>query len=89
MLARPDNISGGEKNGCKCNGSANTPKLSSEVRVILEARKRYGMLKADNGMDWGLSVSADHRPQVVHDDLRRIKGSDFEVVIPSPRYKAP
>ena len=73
MLARPDNISGGEKNGCKCNGSANTPKFSSEVRVILEARKRYGMLMAADGMDWGLSVSADHRLPDFHDDLRRIK----------------
>jgi hypothetical protein len=64
-------------------------KFSPEVRVILEALKRYGMLMADNGMDWGLSVSADHRLPVFHDELRRVKGSDFEVVTPPPGYVAP
>jgi len=66
-----------------------TSKFSPEVRVILEALKRYGMLMADNGMDWGLSVSADERLPVFHDELRRIKGSDFEVVTPPPGYIAP
>jgi len=66
-----------------------TSKFSLEVRVILNALKRYGMLMADNGMDWGLSVSADHRLPVFHDELRRIKGSDFEVVTPPAGYVAP
>jgi len=66
-----------------------TSKFSREARVILEALKRYGMLMADNGMDWGLSVSADHRLPVFHDELRRIKGADFEVVTPPPGYVAP
>jgi hypothetical protein len=66
-----------------------TSKFSPEVRVILEALKRYGMLMADNGQDWGLSVSADQRLPVFHDELRRIKGSDFEVVTPPPGYIAP
>lgn len=66
-----------------------TTKFSPEVRVILEALKRYGMLMADNGMDWGLSVSADQRLPAFHDELRRIKGSDFEVVTPPPGYVAP
>lgn len=66
-----------------------TSKFSPEVQVILEALKRYGMLMADNGMDWGLSVSADERLPVFHEELRRIKGSDFEVVTPPPGYVAP
>ena len=66
-----------------------TSKFSPEVRVILEALKRYGMLMADNGMDWGLSVSGDERLPAFHDELRRIKGSDFEVVTPPPGYVAP
>lgn len=66
-----------------------TSKFSPEVRVILEALKRYGMLMADNGMDWGLTVSADQRLTVFHDELRKIKGSDFEVVTPPPGYVAP
>jgi len=44
---------------------------------------------ADNGMDWGLSVSGDERLPVFHEALRRIKGSDFEVVTPPPGYVAP
>jgi hypothetical protein len=66
-----------------------TSKFSPEARVIVEALKRYGMLTADNGMDWGLSVSADERLPLFHDELRRIKGSDFEVVTPPPGYGAP
>ena len=64
-------------------------KFTPEVRVILEALKRYGMLMADNGMDWGLSVSGDQRLPEFHDELRRIKGSDFEVVTPPPGYVVP
>ncbi|WP_254512272.1 right-handed parallel beta-helix repeat-containing protein [Anatilimnocola floriformis] len=66
-----------------------TSKFSPEARVILEALKRYGMFMADNGMDWGLSVSGDERLPVFHDELRRVKGSDFEVVTPPPGYTAP
>ena len=66
-----------------------TSKFSLEARVILEALKRYGMLMADNGMDWGLSVSGDQRLPDFHDELRRIKGSDFEVVMPPSGYVAP
>ncbi|WP_254509256.1 right-handed parallel beta-helix repeat-containing protein [Anatilimnocola floriformis] len=66
-----------------------TSKFSPEARVILEALKRYGMFMADNGMDWGLSVSGDERLPVFHEELRRVKGSDFEVVTPPPGYTAP
>jgi len=55
--------------------------FSETNRVILQALKRYGMFVADNGGDWYLSGAPDPR----WDDgdlaeLRRIKGSDFEVV---------
>jgi hypothetical protein len=66
-----------------------TSGFSREVRVILEALKRYGMIVADNGMDWGLSVSADERVPVLHDELRKVRGSDFEVVTPPPGYVPP
>jgi hypothetical protein len=66
-----------------------TTKFSREARVILEALKRYGMFVADNGMDWGLSVSADDRLPMLHDELRRVRGSDFEVVTPPPGYVEP
>lgn len=66
-----------------------TSKFSSEVKTILEALKRYGMLNADNGIDWAVSVAPDERIPVLHDELRKVKGSDFEVVTPPKGYAAP
>ena len=55
--------------------------FSPAMQVILTALKRYGMFLADNGSDWFLSGAPDAR---WNDDelnsLKRIKGSDFEVV---------
>jgi hypothetical protein len=57
-----------------------TSKFSPEVKTILEALKRYGMLVADNGIEWAISCTPDPRIPVLHDELRKIKGADFEVV---------
>lgn len=62
-------------------------RFSPAVRTILEALKRYGMLCADNGIDWAVSVAPDERIPVLHDELRRVKGTDFEVVVPPAGYK--
>jgi hypothetical protein len=52
-----------------------------EAQVILTALKKYGLILADNGSDWYLSGAPDPR---WNDDnlntLKRVKGSDFEVV---------
>lgn len=64
-----------------------TSKFSAEVRAILEGLKKYGMLVADNGIDWALSCAPDARIPVLHDELRKVKGSDFEVVLPPAGYK--
>ena len=64
----------------------NTSKFTPEVRTILEALKRYGMLNADNGIDWAVSVAPDERIPVLHEELRKVKGSDFEVVTPPKGY---
>lgn len=66
-----------------------TSKFSPEVKPILEALKRYGMINADNGIDWAVSVAPDERIPVLHDELRKVKGSDFEVVTPPPSYAPP
>lgn len=50
------------------------------VRVILEALKKYGALVADNGIDWAISVTPDPRIPDLHNELRKLHGSDFEVV---------
>lgn len=55
--------------------------FSPEVQAILKGLKKYGMLVADNGIDWAISVAPDERIPVLHEELRRIKGSDFEVVV--------
>ena len=63
-----------------------TSKCSPEVRAILEGLKKYGMLVADNGLDWAISCAPDPRIPVLHDELRKVKGSDFEAVVPPPGY---
>jgi hypothetical protein len=55
-------------------------RFSKPVQAILKGLKKYGMLVADNGIEWALSCAPDERIPVLHDELRRIKGSAFEVV---------
>ena len=55
--------------------------FSPNVRVILEAMKKYGMLLADNGSGWYVSGAPD--PRWSDDELAtlsRVRSSDFEVV---------
>jgi hypothetical protein len=66
-----------------------TAKFSPEVRAILEGLKRYGALCADNGLDWSISVAPDERIPELHEELRRVKGKDFEVVEPPAGYRPP
>jgi hypothetical protein len=56
--------------------------FSPEVRAILIALKRYGMFVADNGIDWAISVAPDERIPKLDNELRRVRGGDFEVVVP-------
>jgi hypothetical protein len=63
--------------------------FSPEVQAILKGLKKYGMFVADNGIDWAISVAPDPRIKPLHDELRKIKGSDFEVVQPPPGYQPP
>jgi hypothetical protein len=51
--------------------------FSPDVRVILTALKQYGMFVADNGISWAVSVAPDPRIPELHDELRKVKGSDF------------
>jgi hypothetical protein len=63
--------------------------FSPEVKAILVALKRYGMFVADNGIEWAVSVTPDPRIPDLHVELRKVKGSDFEVVTPPPGFKPP
>jgi hypothetical protein len=53
--------------------------FSAHAQAILKGLKKYGMFVADNGLDWLISVAPDARIKGL-DDLRKLKGSDFEVV---------
>jgi hypothetical protein len=55
-------------------------KFSPEVRTILTALQKHGMFVADNGLEWSLSCTPDERIPVLHEELRKVKGSAFEVV---------
>jgi hypothetical protein len=63
--------------------------FSPEVQAILKGLKKYGMFVADNGLDWAISVAPDPRMTTFADELRKIKGADFEVVQAPPGYQPP
>ncbi len=54
--------------------------FSAEAQTILKALKKHGMFVADNGIDWAVSVAPDTRIPNMSVELRKVKGSDFEVV---------
>lgn len=59
-------------------------RFSPEVQAILKGLQKYGMLVADNGIEWAISCTPDPRIPVLHEELRKVKGSDFDVVVPPP-----
>lgn len=61
--------------------TANLSGLPPHALAIAKALQKYGMIVADNGGDWRISVAPDARIQGL-DALRRFKGSDFEVITP-------
>jgi hypothetical protein len=63
--------------------------FTPEVQAILKGLKKYGMFVADNGIDWAISVTPDSRIRPFAAELRKIKGSDFEVVTPPAGYQPP
>lgn len=66
-----------------------TAGFSAEVAAILKGLKTNGMLVADNGLSWSISVAPDPRLPELHAELRKLKGSDFEVVLPPVGYAIP
>jgi hypothetical protein len=54
--------------------------FSPAVQAILKGLQKHGVFVADNGLEWAISVAPDERIPVLHEELRRIKGSAFEVV---------
>jgi len=57
----------------------------ASARVVLQALKTYGMILADNGSNWFISGAPDARWNDAElNTLKRIRGSDFEVVAMGP-----
>jgi len=54
--------------------------FSPQVQAILKGLKKHGMFVADNGIEWAISVTPDLRIGNLHEELRKVKGSAFEVV---------
>jgi hypothetical protein len=62
--------------------------FSPHAQAILKGLKKYGMFVADNGGDWRLSVAPDARIKGLQ-ELRKVKGSDFEVIQPTGPNEGP
>ncbi|MBI4674857.1 MAG: hypothetical protein HY741_24715 [Chloroflexi bacterium] len=56
--------------------------FSTQTQVILNALKKYGMFLADNGSDWFISGAPNENwnNDALVNELRQVKGSDFEAV---------
>jgi hypothetical protein len=65
-----------------------TSAFSGPTLVILTAMKKYGIILADNGSNWYISGESNEGWASYMDDLvanlRKVKGSDFEVVDTGP-----
>lgn len=62
--------------------------LSPHVQAICKGLKKYGMINADNGGDWRISIAPDPRIKGL-DDLGKIKAGDFEVIVPTGPNEGP
>jgi hypothetical protein len=62
--------------------------FSLHTQAILKGLKKYWMFVADNGGDWRLSVAPDKRIKGL-EELRRVKGKDFEVIQPTGPNEGP
>jgi hypothetical protein len=63
--------------------------FSPEAQAILKGLQKHGMFVADNGIDWAISVAPDPRIKNLHEELRKVRGKAFEVVVPPPGYRPP
>jgi hypothetical protein len=61
-----------------------------QSRIVLAALKKYGMIVADNGIEWAISVAPDPRIKGLETlDHKALKGGDFEVIVPTGPEEGP
>ena len=65
-----------------------TAGYSAHAKAILKGLQKHGMIVADNGGDWRLSVAPDSRIKGLN-ELSKVKGSDFEVIEPTGPNEGP
>ena len=65
--------------------------FSRETQVILRALKKYGLILSDNGGPWFITGVGDPHWNInpMVEEMRKVKGSDFEVVDTSPLMQGP
>ena len=56
--------------------------FSPHAKAIAMGMKKYGLILADNGQDWLISIAPDNRFTGL-EDLHKLKPDDFEVVVPT------
>jgi hypothetical protein len=62
--------------------SFDVSRFPPHVQVILKALKKYGMIVADNAIEWAVSVAPDQRIEGLETlDHQAVKGGDFEVIV--------
>jgi hypothetical protein len=60
------------------------------VQAILKGLKKYGMIVADNGIDWAISTAPDSRIQGLETlDDKAVRGRDFEVIVTTGPEEGP
>jgi len=60
------------------------------VQAILRGLKKYGMIVADNGLDWSISTAPDSRIEGLESlDDKALKGHHFEVIVPTGPAEGP
>jgi len=60
------------------------------VQAILKGLKKYGMIVADNGIEWAISIAPDRRIrglEVLNE--RPLRGRDFEVIVTTGEHEGP
>jgi hypothetical protein len=68
----------------------NIDRFPPHVQAILKALKKYGMIVADNGIEWAVSIAPDSRIKGLETlDDKAIKGGDFEVIVPTGPDEGP
>jgi hypothetical protein len=70
--------------------SFDVSRFPPHIQAILNGLKKYGMICADNGIDWAISVAPDVRIKGLETlDDKAVLGRDFEVILPTGPEEGP